>query len=175
MSTHSSISTLLIVMSCAAVTVTAASAQTGEPAAGFPSRPVRIVVPFTPGGQPDIFTRLIGPGLVASLKQPVVVDNRPGAGGMIGSRIVAEAAPDGHTLLSISPAHTIGPFVRKVPYNTQRDFAGVTLSYNAAYLLVVPAGFSAKTGRRPRGPRQGEARHAQLRFSGHGQRHALRR
>lgn len=123
----------------------AASAQKGDPAAAFPSRPVRIIVPFTPGGQPDIFTRLIGPKLVESFKQQVVVDNRPGAGGMIGSRIVAESAPDGYTLLSISGAHTIGPFVRKVPYRTQRDFAGVTISYNAAYLLVVPMSFSAKT------------------------------
>jgi tripartite-type tricarboxylate transporter receptor subunit TctC len=145
MGTHSSISTLLIIVSCAAVTGTAASAQTGDPATGFPGRPVRVVVPFAPGGQPDIFTRLIGPSLVESFGQQVVVDNRPGAGGMVGSRIVADSTPDGHTLLSISSAHTIGPFARKVPYNTQRDFAGVTLSYNAAYLLVVPPSLGVKT------------------------------
>lgn len=145
MSTRSSTHAISIILAGVVVSGPAFSASTGDPAAGFPSRPVRIIVPFTPGGQPDIFTRLIGPRLVESFKQQVVVDNRPGAGGMIGSRIVADAAPDGHTLLSISGAHTIGPFVRKVPYNTQRDFAGVTVSYNAAYLLVVPPSFGAKT------------------------------
>jgi len=127
------------------ITGTAFSAQPGDSAAGFPSRPVRIIVPFTPGGQPDIFTRLIIPRMIASLKQQIIVDNRPGAGGMIGSRIVADATPDGYTLLSISGAHTTAPFVRKLPYNTQRDFAGVTRSYNAAYLLVTPMSFSAKS------------------------------
>jgi len=145
MSTRSSTHAISIILAGVVVSGPAFSASTGDPAAGFPSRPVRIIVPFTPGGQPDIFTRLIGPRLVESFKQQVVVDNRPGAGGMIGSRIVADAAPDGHTLLSISGAHTIAPFVRKVPYNTQRDFAGVTVSYNAAYLLVVPPSFGAKT------------------------------
>ncbi len=133
------------IAACLVITGTAFSAQTGGSASAFPSRPVRIVVPFTPGGQPDIFTRLVASRLVESFKQQVVVDNRPGAGGMIGSRIVADSTPDGHTLLSISGAHVIGPFVRKVPYNTQRDFSGVTISYNAAYLLVVPTSFSAKT------------------------------
>ncbi len=142
---RSSISAISIIAACLSLTGPAFSAQTGDAAAGFPSRPVRIVVPFTPGGQPDIFTRLIIPQMVKSLKQQIIVDNRPGAGGMIGSRIVAEATPDGYTLLSISGAHSIGPFVRKVPYDTQRDFAGVTRSYNAAYLLVAPMSFSAKS------------------------------
>ena len=145
MSMHYSIGTLWTVASCMVITGTAFSAQPGDSAAGFPSRPVRIIVPFTPGGQPDIFTRLIIPRMIASLKQQIIVDNRPGAGGMIGSRIVADATPDGYTLLSISGAHTTAPFVRKLPYNTQRDFAGVTRSYNAAYLLVTPMSFSAKS------------------------------
>jgi tripartite-type tricarboxylate transporter receptor subunit TctC len=145
MSMRYSIGTLWTVASCMVITGTAFSAQPGDSAAGFPSRPVRIIVPFTPGGQPDIFTRLIIPRMIASLKQQIIVDNRPGAGGMIGSRIVADATPDGYTLLSISGAHTTAPFVRKLPYNTQRDFAGVTRSYNAAYLLVTPMSFSAKS------------------------------
>ena len=136
---------LSTIAGCIALVGISAAAQTGGAASGFPSRPVRIVVPFTPGGQPDIFTRLIIPRMVASLKQQIIVDNRPGAGSMIGSRIVADATPDGYTLLSISGAHTTAPFVRKLPYNTQRDFAGVTRSYNAAYLLVTPMSFSAKS------------------------------
>ena len=121
------------------------SAQRADEAAGYPSRPIRIVVPFTPGGQPDIFSRMVGQKAGEALGQQIVVDNRPGAGGMIGSRIVAEANPDGHTLLSISAAHAIGPSVRKLPYDTRRDFAGVTMTYNTAYLLVVPPALAAKT------------------------------
>jgi len=145
MSTHIIMRALSTIAGCVAVIGISAAAQTGGPASGFPSRPVRIVVPFTPGGQPDIFTRLIIPRMVASLKQQIIVDNRPGAGSMVGSRIVADATPDGYTLLSISGAHSTAPFVRKLPYNTQRDFAGVTRSYNAAYLLVTPMSFSAKS------------------------------
>ncbi len=135
-----------VAVACLATSVPAAfSAQRTEEAAGFPNRPIRIVVPFTPGGQPDIFSRMIAQKVSDALGQQIVVDNRPGAGGMIGSRIVAEANPDGHTLLSISAAHTILPSVRKLPYDARRDFAGVTMAYNAAYLLVVPPAFGAKT------------------------------
>lgn len=116
----------------------ASAGQPSDPAADYPRRPVRIVVPFTPGGQPDIFSRMAAERLTTALGQQFVVDNRPGAGGMIGSKIVAEANPDGYTLLSISAAHVIAPVVRKVPYDTQKAFAGITLQYNSAYLLVVP-------------------------------------
>ncbi len=121
------------------------SAQRTDEVPGFPSRPIRVLVPFTPGGQPDIFSRLIGQKMTEALGQQIVVDNRPGAGGMIGSRIVAEASPDGYTLLSISAAHTILPSVRKLPFDTRRDFAGISMAYNAAYLLVVPPALGVKT------------------------------
>ena len=122
-----------------------ALAQKADRAAGYPSRPIRFMVPFTPGGQPDIFSRMIGQKMSDAMGQQVVVDNRPGAGGSIGSRIVAESNPDGYTLLSISAAHAIGPSVRKLPYDARRDFAGISMSYNAAYLLVVPPALGAKT------------------------------
>jgi tripartite-type tricarboxylate transporter receptor subunit TctC len=125
---------------------TAGLAQVTDAAKGYPSRPVRIVVPFTPGGQPDIVARLIAQQLTDSLGQQVIVDNRPGAGGMIGSRIVASANADGHTLLSISAAHVATPAVRaNLGYNTIKDFAGVTLVYNAAYYLVVPMSLEVRT------------------------------
>jgi tripartite-type tricarboxylate transporter receptor subunit TctC len=130
---------------CLAIGAPAVLAQKADPVRGFPGRPIRVIVPFTPGGQPDIFSRMIGHYMGVSLGQQVVVDNRPGAGGMLGSRIVAEATPDGHTLLSISAAHSIGPSVRKLPYDTRRDFAGVSMAYNAAYLLVVPPTLGVKT------------------------------
>lgn len=117
----------------------------GRLAAEFPARPIRIVIGFTPGGQPDIFSRMIGAKLTESLRQPIVVDNRPGAGGAIGTKIVAEANPDGYTLLGISASHVISPAVRKLSYDTVKDFAGVTLTYNSAYLLVAPPALGVKT------------------------------
>ena len=145
MAARSMMNALFSAAACLVLGAPAALAQKADPAAGYPSRPIRIVVPFTPGGQPDIFSRMIAQKAVEALGQQIVVDNRPGAGGMIGSRIVAEANPDGYTLLSISAAHAIGPSVRKLPYDTRRDFAGITMAYNAAYLLVVPPALAPKT------------------------------
>jgi tripartite-type tricarboxylate transporter receptor subunit TctC len=134
---------------CAAVgglSLTANAAESkGDSAATYPNRPVRVIVPFTPGGQPDIFARMVGEKLTQSLGQQIVVDNRAGAGGMMGSKLVAEATPDGHTLLSISSAHAIAPAVRKLPYDTLRDFTGISMLYNAAYYLVVPPALPVKT------------------------------
>jgi tripartite-type tricarboxylate transporter receptor subunit TctC len=121
-------------------------AQGTDAAKGYPSRPVRVVVPFTPGGQPDIVARLMAPRLSDALGQQVIVDNRPGAGGMIGARIVVASNPDGHTLLSVSAAHVVTPAVRaKLGYDPLKDFAGVTMTYNAAYYLVVPPTLDVRT------------------------------
>lgn len=133
------------VFTAAACLVLGSPAQGAGATASFPSRPVRIVVPFTPGGQPDIFSRMIAQKASEGLGQNVIVDNRPGAGGMLGSRIVAEAEPDGHTLLSVSAAHAAAPSVRNLPYDTRKDFAGVTMIYNTSYLLVVPPALGVKT------------------------------
>lgn len=135
---------IILLAACLALDASAAFAQKAAPAADYPKRPIRVVVPFTPGGQPDIFSRMVAEKLSEALGQQMVVDNRPGAGGTIGSRIVAEAIPDGYTLLSISAAHVIAPAVRKTPYDTLRDFAGITTLYNAAYLLVVPPALGVK-------------------------------
>lgn len=112
----------------------------------FPNRPVRIVVPFAPGGQPDIVARLIAPALSESFHQPVIVDNRPGAGSVIGSRIVAGATPDGHTLLVISAAIAVVPAVRtNLGYDPVKDFSGITTTMTAPYLLVVPPSLEVKS------------------------------
>jgi tripartite-type tricarboxylate transporter receptor subunit TctC len=117
-----------------------------EPSDAFPTRPIRIVVGFTPGGQPDITARAIAVKLTETLGQQVIVDNRPGAGGTVGTRIVADATPDGHTLLSVSASHAISPAVyAKLPYDTLRDFAGVTQTAATSYMLVVPVSLPVKT------------------------------
>jgi tripartite-type tricarboxylate transporter receptor subunit TctC len=118
----------------------AAPAQKSDAAASYPSRPIRFICPYVPGGAGDIFTRAIGQKLSESLGYPVVVDNRPGANGGIGTDIVAKAQPDGYTLLmGNSGPMTINPVLYKsVPYDPIKDFAPVTQGTSYMYVLVVP-------------------------------------
>lgn len=103
----------------------------------YPSRPVRVIVPFAPGGPNDIVARLVAQRLAASFGQPFAVENRPGAGGNVGTDYVAKSAPDGYTLLSAGPGSLIiNPLMGKVPYDTQRDFAPITLLARAPNALV---------------------------------------
>lgn len=103
----------------------------------FPSRPVRLVVPYPPGGANDIVARLLAPGMGEQLGQNVVVDNRGGANTIIGSELVATAPPNGHTILMIAAGHAINPSLYpKLPYDTARDFAPIALVGDGAYVLV---------------------------------------
>ena len=123
-----------------------AFAQRASDTQGYPARPIRIVVPFPPGGVADITPRVFGPKLVEVWRQPVVVDNRPGAGGVIGSEIVAKANPDGYTLLSASANHSATPAIRaSLPFDTLKDFAGIALTSSGAYVLVVAPSFGPKS------------------------------
>ncbi len=112
-------------------------------AASFPQRPVRLIVAFAPGGGSDIIARLIGLKLSEKWKQPVVVDNRPGASGMIGTEFLAKAPRDGHTIGINSVTQTIIPWITpKVPYDLVKDFTPLSLVANVP--LVIVAGASAK-------------------------------
>ncbi len=103
----------------------------------FPSKPVRVVVPYPAGGGTDLVARLVVPRLAERWKQTVVIDNKGGASGILGSDIVAKAAPDGYTLLITTSAHTINPFTSKtLPYDTERDFTPVTTLVMGAIALV---------------------------------------
>lgn len=112
----------------------------------FPSRPVRFVVPFTPGSATDTLARILSPKLTDIWSQQVVVDNRGGAGGTIGANIVAKASGDGYTLLLNSAAQAINATLYpRLPYDTAKDFAGVTLIASVPNVLVVGQQVPAKT------------------------------
>jgi len=101
--------------------------------AGYPDRPLRIVVPYPAGGPVDITARALGPKLTEALGETVVVDNRGGAGGVLGSDIVAKSAPDGYTLLMCTTANAINAsLLRALPYDMVKDFAPVSL------LVIIP-------------------------------------
>ena len=116
---------------CPGIPGTAAAQQ-------YPARPIRFVCPFAPGGGTDILARLLAQRLYEPLGQPVIVDNRAGAGGVIGADIAAKAPADGYTIVLGSPGPlTINPNLQKVPYDTLRDFAPITLAQISPFVLLV--------------------------------------
>jgi tripartite-type tricarboxylate transporter receptor subunit TctC len=116
------------------------------PAQNYPSKTVRIIVPYPPGGTSDILSRLLSPKLNEVFGQPVVVDNRPGANGNIGADMVAKSAPDGHTiLLADLGALTISPSIYKLPFDPVKDFAPVTMVTYSPHLLAVHPSVPVKT------------------------------
>lgn len=135
----------LLLCTVVAVAGWSLAAPAAEPAQNYPSRPIRFICPYVPGGAGDIFTRTIAQKLTEALGQSVVVDNRPGANGGIGTDIVAKAQPDGYTLLmGNSGPMTVNPVLyKKVPYDPIRDFAPVTQGTSYQYVLVVPPSLAA--------------------------------
>ncbi len=114
----------------------------------YPSRPIRLVVASSPGGASDILARMLAQKLTEEFKEQVVVDNRGGASGILGTDIVAKAAPDGYTLLIIQPSLTINPNVfKKLPYDVLRDFAPISLVVDAAQMLSVNPSVAAKSAK----------------------------
>jgi tripartite-type tricarboxylate transporter receptor subunit TctC len=115
-------------------------------AQGFPTRPVRIVVPFAAGGPTDAIARFVAGGLEGIWGQPVVVENRPGAGGSTGSALVARAAPDGHLLLVTANSHAINPAVlRSLPFDTLRDFTPIIRLAEGPFVLVAHPSLGVRT------------------------------
>lgn len=111
-----------------------------DSAAGYPARPIRLIIPFPPGGSNDIMGRYFAQYLTERLGKQVVVDNRPGADAIIGTEIAARAQPDGHTLLIASAAFAVNGATRKVPYDPHQSFSWVgTLGYGPSVLSVGPA------------------------------------
>jgi tripartite-type tricarboxylate transporter receptor subunit TctC len=129
-----------------AATLTFASLTASPALAAFPDKPLRVIVPFAPGGGTDAITRSLGIGLSEALGQPVIVDNKPGAGTIIGTDAVAKSAPDGYTLVMATFAHAVNPALQpKLPYDTDKAFAPIALIGVSPNVLVVRADRPYKT------------------------------
>jgi tripartite-type tricarboxylate transporter receptor subunit TctC len=133
----------LILGIAAALPAGAARAQTAR----FPDRPVRIVVGFPPGGNVDFTARLLAPALAAALGQPVVVDNRAGGSGIVGTELVARSRPDGHTLLlgSTGPLSLFPAAMLQLPYDTLRDLGPVGIAYRVPIVMMVSRQITTRT------------------------------
>jgi tripartite-type tricarboxylate transporter receptor subunit TctC len=112
-----------------------------QPGAPWPSRPIRLISPYPPGGSNDRVARMLAEPLTRALGQPVVVENRAGGGGALGAGVLANAPPDGYTFLYAAPAQltTTPVLVRDLPYDAERDFAPVSLTTTTAYAFAVRA------------------------------------
>ena len=134
----------LVAVVCLCAMAHGASAQTsGVPAAatsGYPSKPVKLIVPVTTGGPSDLVARIVADKLTQSMGKPVVVENRPGASQVVGANAVAKADPDGYTLLQAAANMAINPILMNdLPYDTIKDFAPVSLTHMTPYVFVVSA------------------------------------
>jgi tripartite-type tricarboxylate transporter receptor subunit TctC len=126
-----------------ALTLTAAAAASAQ---SFPSKPVHIFVPYAAGGAVDILTRTLGDVVSKSWGQSVIIENRPGAGGVIASQALAAAPPDGYTLIMVASGHATNPFLYpKIPYDTFKDFSPISLLASSPNILLVRADSPFKT------------------------------
>jgi tripartite-type tricarboxylate transporter receptor subunit TctC len=131
---------LIMAALAAAFAAAAAHAQT------YPTKPVHVIVPFTPGSATDVVARTVAQALSTRMGQVFVVENRPGAGGTIGANLVAKAAPDGYTLLVNSSGHTVNPSIyASIPFDTAKDLAGISLLAEQPNILVVAPSKGWKT------------------------------
>ncbi|MES2561214.1 MAG: tripartite tricarboxylate transporter substrate binding protein [Pseudomonadota bacterium] len=135
----------LCVLLCAVMDVSDAQPRVKDNSGAYPTRPVRVIVPYSPGGSSDTVARILAAKFAETLGQQFVIDNRPGASGSLGREIVAKATPDGYTLLIGDSPHTINVHVlRHVPYHPIRDFTPVSLLAAAPQVMVIHPGFAAK-------------------------------
>jgi tripartite-type tricarboxylate transporter receptor subunit TctC len=123
-----------------------AQTKSAKAAEAYPARPIRLVIPYSPGGASDNIARLVMPRISEALGQTIVIDNRPGAAGNLGRDLVAKAPPDGYTLLSTDAPHTINIHIlRSIPFDSLRDFTPISNTATAPMIMVVNANFPAKS------------------------------
>jgi tripartite-type tricarboxylate transporter receptor subunit TctC len=134
--------TRTVLVALCAIVSWSASALAQQP---YPSRPIRLISPFAPGGGNDILCRTIAPKLTERIKQQVIVDNRPGANGIIGTEVAARSAPDGYTIVLIPSGHAVNASLhRKLPYDSIKDFTPITLVGSSPLILAVHPSLPAR-------------------------------
>jgi tripartite-type tricarboxylate transporter receptor subunit TctC len=111
----------------------------------YPSKPIRFVVPYPPGGGTDVIARIVQQRLAEGLGQPIVIENRGGAGGAVGTELAAKSAPDGYTFLFTLSSHTINPLLYRLPYDVERDFVPVSLIVSVPQLIAANPSAPAAT------------------------------
>jgi tripartite-type tricarboxylate transporter receptor subunit TctC len=143
---HPAIRPALRLFACAALTLSVCAASAADKASDrYPLKPTRIIVPFPPGGGTDFVTRAIAPPLGDALGQSVIIDNRSGAQGIVGTQIGAQANNDGHTLVVVDAATVIAPAMRvKAPFDVLKDFAPIGMLVEQPYLVTVHPSVPAK-------------------------------
>jgi len=135
-----------LIAACTAAALAMAASYTAHAQQQFPTKPIRLIVPFSAGSVTDILARLIGQKMSESWGQQVVVDNRPGAGAIVGSQALLASNPDGHTLMMVSNAHAISATLySKLPYDTVRDFAAISQVASGSVVWVVSKDLGVKT------------------------------
>ena len=136
----------LTLRAAAALCALVSTATTSVLAQQYPTKPVRMIIPFAPGGNTDIIGRVFAPRMGELLGQQVIIDNRGGAGGTIGTEAAARAAPDGYTLIMVSAGHTINPaMIRKLNYDSVKDFAPIGIIADVPTAFVVHPSLPSKT------------------------------
>jgi tripartite-type tricarboxylate transporter receptor subunit TctC len=132
---------------CVALALLAPAAAVAAEAPNYPNRPIRVVVPFPPGGNVDTFARVLFKHVEGDLGQPLVIDNRGGANGIVGADTVAKAAPDGYTIMATSFGLAVNKYlVKQMPFDLEKDFAPITnYALGTGYLMVAHPAFPAKT------------------------------
>jgi tripartite-type tricarboxylate transporter receptor subunit TctC len=133
-------------VACALAIAFVTPAPSAPTAQNYPNHPIRLIVPFAPGGLNDTVSRILQPHLEKSLRVPIIIDNRPAASGIVGTEAVAKAPPDGHTLLMVASSHTVVPATNpKLPYDADKSFAPIAMVGKNPFLFIVNAKVPAKT------------------------------
>src|SRR5450759_3837886 len=137
----------LCLAATATLTLLGAGSALAQPAAElYPSKPIRFILPFPPGGGTDIIGRILADRMATDLGQPVVIENRGGAGGNVGAEVAARSAPDGYTIVMVAPSLAISPSLyKKLNYDPIRDFAPIGLVATVPNVLVINPSIPAQT------------------------------
>lgn len=136
----------IAIAAATAAQLAGAIASAAEATSAYPAKPIRLIVPFSPGGSADNLARTLQSGLSAQLGQPLVIDNRGGASGVIGTELAARAPADGYTMLLVTTTHTVNPsLAKKLPYDTIKDFAPISLAASQPNILAVHPAVPARS------------------------------